>query len=102
MNAFEYVSPEYVSNCLIEAVKAKLKDWKHVTIFFCYPGKQQFCHFMWSDTRKQKSYDFSDSSPHDLPWYKCLLFRGCIREFNFEFARQYSELRNGGAVLKRR
>ncbi len=32
MSKFEIVSKDYVSNCLIETVRAKLKDWKNVKI----------------------------------------------------------------------
>jgi len=94
---YEYYSTLYWSNCLAEAVKAKLKDWKHVKIYFCKPritenGHFQMMHFMWSDGIAD--YDFSDREANGLPWYKCFWFKGSIRRFELGFAKKYSEYRN--------
>lgn len=74
---YKFVTPEYLSNCFIEAVRAKLRDPCHVKLYFRKPTKRQMFHFMWSDGKAD--YDFSDSGDGDLPWYKCLLFKGQIR-----------------------
>ena len=41
------------SNCLIEGVKQKLKDWGNVQLkpFFCIDGKPWRFHLMWLDRR---------------------------------------------------
>ena len=96
-STFEYVSSDFISNCCIEAIKAKLKNWFKIKIYYCKPriaenGHFQFMHFMWSDGIDD--YDFSDKEDCDLPWYKCFLFSGAIRKFPLGFAKKYSEYRN--------
>lgn len=54
----EIISNDFYSNCLIEAVKAKVKDWKHIKIIYVSPfDNEVFCpHFFWSDGKYD--YDF--------------------------------------------
>jgi len=96
MTAFEYVSDPYKSNCLIEAVKAKICGGASTKVFFCKPrhynGKLQMCHFLWSDG--EYDYDFSDNEVDELPWYRCFWFTGQIRRFPKGFAKRYSIYRN--------
>lgn len=97
MDRFEYITGYYKSNCFIEAMKAKLKNWHGVKIYFCKPritenGNFQMCHFMWTDY--YHDYDFSDDQDDELPWYKCFLFKGRIRMFRYGFAEKYSNYRN--------
>lgn len=73
----------FYSNCLIEAVKAKLKDWKHVKLYYCKPcrgrdGTLHSFHILWDDG--VASYDFS--SINLLPWYRSLLYKGCITSYS--------------------
>lgn len=94
---FKYITSEFKSNCMCEAIKAKLKNWRCVKVYFCKPritenGNFQFMHFMWSDGAHD--YDFSDKEYTGLPWYKCFFFSGVIREFPLGFAEQYSKYRN--------
>ena len=92
MNAFEYVSPEYVSNCFIEAVKAKLKDPRHVKLYFCKPTKRQMFHFMWTDGAAD--YDFTDAECENEKYCVKPLFKGQIRKFKLGFAARYAKHRN--------
>ena len=92
-----FITEQFRSHCLVEAVKAKLRD-KNVKIYFCKPritenGHFQMAHFMWTDGKED--YDFSDDNGGGLPWYKCFWFKGAIRKFDHGFARRYSECRNG-------
>lgn len=94
---FIYISDEFMSNCMLEAIKAKLKNPSSVKLYFCKPriaenGNFQWLHFMWSDG--EHDYDFSDDGSVDLPWYKCFIFKGRIRQFNLGFAKRYSTYRN--------
>ena len=98
MSKFEVISNEYYSNCMVEAIKAKLHNHK-VKIYFCKPritenGNFQMFHFMWSDG--ESDYDFSDYGNIKLPWYKFPLFKGYIRKFDLGFAEKYARYRNGG------
>jgi len=97
-NDFEYITPEFRSNCFIEAIKAKFQDWKSIELYFCKPriaedGRFQCMHLMWSDG--VNDYDFSDKEDTELPWYKCFLFQGAIRKFELGFAERYARYRNG-------
>lgn len=97
MSKYEVISKEYCSNCMIEALKAKIKNPK-VKIYFCKPritenrNFQNF-HFMWSDGKAD--YDFSDLEENGLPPYRNLLFKGVIRKFDLGFAERYCKYRNG-------
>lgn len=96
MSKFEIVSKEYRSNCMFEALKAKMHNPK-VKVYFCKPlitenGHFQMFHFMWSDGKED--YDFSNSEDGNLPWYKCFFFKGYLKKFNFGFAEKYVKYRN--------
>lgn len=103
MSKYEIISKEYTSNCMIEALKAKLRNPK-IKIYFCKPrktenGRFQAFHFMWSDGKAD--YDFSDFEENGLPLYRNLFFKGAIRKFELGFAKRYSQYRNRkqGGVL---
>lgn len=92
MGKYKIVSPEYISNCLIEAMKAKLRSPKTVKLSFLKPfkrcdGKWQMFHFMWTDGKAD--YDFSDLGDGELPFYKCILFKGVVRKFPLGFIAEY-------------
>lgn len=93
---FEIISKEYRSNCMIEAIKAKIRNPK-VKIYFCKPritenGRFQMFHFMWTDGKAD--YDFSDLNDGEMPWYKDFIFKGVIRKFELGFAEKYTRYRN--------
>lgn len=96
MSNFQYITDTYKSNCFIEAAKTKLFSGSNIKIYFCKPrfynGKIQMCHFMWSG--RKYDYDFSDLEEYELPWYRCFLFNGRIRQFENGFAERYSRYRN--------
>jgi hypothetical protein len=94
--SYQYITDIYTSNCLIEAVKAKLKNTK-IKLYFCKPrivnGRFQMFHFMWSDG--SYDYDFSDLEDQEMKWYRDFLFKGKVRQFEHGFAERYSRYRNG-------
>ena len=97
MQKYEIITKEYISNCMIEAIKAKLRN-RNVTIYFCKPrftenGNFQFMHFMWSDGIYD--YDFSDLEYEERKPIQDLMFRGVIMRFEHGFAERYSRYRNG-------
>lgn len=89
------ISNDYYSNCLIEALRAKIRGCG-VKLYFCKPQMSnnhfQMFHIMWSDGTAD--YDFSDSEESDLPFWKTLLYKGHIRQFDLGFAERYSRQRN--------
>lgn len=100
MKPFHYVSEPFKSNCLVEALKAKLANRDNVKIYFCRPrfvkGKFQMLHFMWSNGKHD--YDFSDDESRELKWYEQFWFEGKIRQFDLGFAKRYSEQRNRTSI----
>lgn len=68
----------FYSNCFLEAVKHKLKDWKHVKITYIPPRYNEvFCpHFLWSDG--ENDYDFGVE--RHIRWWEILWFKGEIRK----------------------
>lgn len=94
---YEIISKEYCSNCMIEALKAKIRNPK-VELYFCKPiikrGHFQNFHFMWSDGKAD--YDFSDLEelPSDRCFLNYILFKGVIRKFDLGFAEKYCKYRN--------
>ena len=96
-DSFSYITEIYSSNCLFEAIKAKIKNPSNVTIYFCKQritenGNFQWLHFMWSD--QNYGYDFSNNEETELPWYRTFWYKGRIRQFNKSFVRRYSDYRN--------
>ena len=97
MKQYNIISSGYYPDCMIEALKAKLKDPVHIKIYFCKPritenGNFQMFHFMWSDSKAD--YGFSDLNDGEMPWYKDFIFKGVLRKFPPGFAEEYSRCRN--------
>lgn len=78
----------FYSNCLIEALKAKIKNPSKVSITYVPKSEKGSCHFMWTDG--EHDYDFSVERP--IKWYEALLFKGEIKQralgFNEKYKRQ--------------
>lgn len=98
MDKYYIITKEYYSNCILEALKAKIKHPFKVKLFVCKPiiskGHFQNIHFMWSDGNND--YDFFDLE--EIPSMRCfinyILFKGVIRKFDLGFAKKYSSYRN--------
>lgn len=77
----------FYSNCLFQALKAKLKNPKQVKITYVSPfDNEVFCpHFLWTDGKND--YDFGIE--RHLPLYKVLFFKGHIRKRNLGFNQKY-------------
>lgn len=63
----------FYSNCFFEAIRHKLKDWRHVKITYIPPQYNEcFCpHFLWSDG--QDDYDFGVE--RYLKWWERFWFK---------------------------
>lgn len=87
----------YYSNCWIEAIKAKLKN-PSIKLYVCNPykglsGDIRSGHVMWED--ENYSYDFSDENWDDFgKFWQYFWYRGCIRQWPKNFAKEFSEKRN--------
>ena len=68
----------FYSNCLFEAIKAKLKNWKNVSIHFI-PGWLEptgHFHFYWNNSSNNTYYDFRLLPGHHKNL--CIFFKGYI------------------------
>jgi hypothetical protein len=79
----------FYSNCLIQAIKAKIKNPKKVKITYISPFKNEiFCpHFMWSDGIDD--YDFTSNTISK--WYQEYWFKGYIRKRTLGFNEKYKK-----------
>lgn len=86
---FEIISKDYYSNCLIEAVKAKLKDWSHIKIIYVSPfDNEVFCpHFFWSDGKYD--YDFGIEGMGARGIIDWTIHKGHVRKRGLGFAERY-------------
>lgn len=93
----EIISKLYYSNCLIEAIRAKIKNPK-VRLYFCLPyrmpsGQIRSSHVVWDDGKF--SYDFSDQNWSDTgKFWQYFWYKGCIRRWSLDFAKSFSIRRN--------
>lgn len=72
----------FYSNCLFEAIKAKIKDPKNVKIHYLEKRITGSTHFYWynlSNTPKRGMYDFT----HKTKLKQKILFKGCINFNSF-------------------
>lgn len=90
MSALYFIqSEDFYSNCLLEAVKVKLKDWSHVTITYVSPfDNEVFCpHFLWSDGKFDYDFGYEDvQCPLILAW---TIHKGHIRQRTLGFNQKY-------------
>lgn len=88
------------SNCLIEAVRAKLKNPKKVRVLYI-PARltPSGCfHFMWTDGEKE--YDFNRCG--HVPWHKWAWHEGRIRTHRLGCYDRYikeAKATNGNVIL---
>ena len=85
------ISEEFYSNCLFEAIKAKLKNPK-VKLYFRKPYLSglhiRSMHVLWED--EDYSYDFSDGDYDDSQvFWKYFWHKGYIRRWRKDFARRF-------------
>lgn len=86
----KYISNEYWSNCLVEMIRAKIKN-PSIKITYISPFiNEVFCpHFMWSDG--VYDYDFGIDKP--LKIYQTILFKGYIRQRKLGFNERWKKSR---------
>lgn len=67
------------SNCLFEAIKAKIKDPKNVQIHLIPPSINNWnLHFYWSNKSNQSIYHYSEENKNCLSRFK-ILFHGKLK-----------------------
>lgn len=91
MSEFKIISKDYYSNCLIEAIKAKIKNPK-IKITICMPWENEvFCpHILWSDGFYD--YDFGNEGVGDQGILNWTLHKGHIRQRELGYNTKYKEI----------
>ena len=85
------------SNCLIEAIKAKLKDWNNVEIHLLSPKLNRGeLHFYWIDKKNQEIRQFAHRPNEHVK--TILLFKGRITNHNIKLfeSSMYSKMKKAG------
>ena len=68
------------SNCIVEVVKAKMKNWSSTKIIVHKPvkGGVRLPHALWINDGV--IYDFVSNNPEpETRWWRCLWFKGKVR-----------------------
>lgn len=73
---------EFYSNCLIEAIKAKIKYKNDIKVILLKLDNG-LCHFVWYDRRFNTIHDFQqiETVKH---WYNLLWFKGRLRDRTYD------------------
>lgn len=85
------ITKDFYSNCLIEALKHKLKDWENIKITYIPPQYNEvFCpHFLWYDGE----FDYDFGVEKHLKWYQIFWFKGYIRQRKLGWNKRWKEYR---------
>ena len=83
----EIIKGPFWSNCLFEAVKAKIKHPFMVKVTIVPRSEANCPHFLWSDGE----YDYDFGVERRLTGIQILLFRGYIRRRKLGFNKKYKE-----------
>ena len=83
----EIIKGPFWSNCLFEAVKAKIKHPFMVKVTIVPRSEANCPHFLWSDGE----YDYDFGAERRLTGAQILLFRGYIRRRGLGFNKKYKE-----------
>ena len=88
---FKIITPDYYSNCLIEAIKAKIKN-PRIKITVVMPWDNEvFCpHILWSDGIND--YDFGNEGQGDKGIQNWTIHKGHIRKRNLGFNEKYKRV----------
>lgn len=69
-------SKDFYSNCLLEAIKAKIKNPKIKIMYLpAFLNEVPCPHWMWLDEEGEHDFHYKGY----LPWYKWVWHKGCIR-----------------------
>lgn len=83
----------FISNCLLEAIKAKLRNWNDVKIIYIpkwlNPNKKHPNHFAWLNTKLGIFYEFVTIKPINEYKLPLTLMRGCISAYGMGFYNEY-------------
>lgn len=83
----------FISNCLLEAVKAKLRNWKDVKIIYIpswlNPNRKHPNHFLWINKKTNLCYEFTTLKPFNQYKLPLTFMRGCISVHSIKYYNDY-------------
>lgn len=86
-------SKPFISNCLFEAIKAKLRNWKDVKIIYIpkwlNPNRKHPNHFLWLNTKLNLCYEFTTIRPVNTYKLPLSFMKGCISVYNMDYYNNY-------------
>lgn len=91
------------SNCLFEAIKAKIKDPKNVKIHLIPPALNKYrFHIYWVNIKENRVYHYSAKNDNFLSRFK-LLFNGTLKETPIIFFEEclYNKMKTAGWNLNK-
>lgn len=83
------VQPIFVSNCMIEALKRKFRNWRDITLIPIWHGIFHF-HMMWHDKRDGRIRHFTHRNL-DPEFFTNLLFKGQILNVDRDALTRWAE-----------
>ena len=83
----EIITKQFHSNCLVEALKAKILHPLTVKITLVTRSEAGCPHFLWSDGR----YDYDFGTENHLNGCEKFWFNGCIRRRKLGFNEKYKK-----------
>ena len=80
----------YYSNCIFEAIRAKIM-FRNIKILYIPPSLNEvFCpHFFWTDG----IYEYEFRTDKKMKWYQVFWFEGYVKKHNVGCVRNYIEKR---------
>mgnify|MGYP005767095031 CR=1 FL=1 len=86
---------EFYSNCLVEALKAKIKNPKNVKLTYVRCKGDIIPHFLWSDGVNDYDFGMVKTNPKTVKWYNEIWFKGEIRKRHLGFNEEFKRIRLG-------
>ena len=80
----EIITGEFASNCLIQAIKHKIMDWRNVKVI-CIFRKHHLPHFAWSNGK----YEYDFGAERHLGYLDAIWFKGYIYKHDLGWSEKY-------------
>ena len=78
------------SNCLIEALRRKVKDWDNIVLIPLFHGFH--FHMMWYDKKTKKISHFTHRRLQG--WFCTLFFKGTVDNVEYDSFKHYCDIYN--------
>lgn len=83
------ITKPFYSNCIIEAIKAKIKNPKNVKFTIIWKINMIFPHIMWTDGKYD--YDFGFEKHQNISMIHLVFYKGVIHKRNLGFNKKFKK-----------